>query len=385
MPLPILSFQQLVNAQVAAMQASSNKVLDFSVGSILLALVESNSGNSIWLESEAQALLSITRLTTSQGNDVDTFVFQFGLTRNPAIPASGFVTFSRFTANLQATIKVGAAISAVSNGITYLVQADTANPYFSVSLNAYILPVGIASTSVPVTAVTAGSVGNVLANQITTINSVISNIDTVTNPDAFTNGDDAETDDALKIRFVLYLNSLSKATKQALQAAILSVSGVKRYDLVENKDILGNEKLGFFYAVIDDGTGNASSDLLDNVAAQLESTRGFTIAFSDYAPVQLAISYTASVFTDSTIPDATVQSAVIASLEAYTSGQGFNALFPYSEIPRIIYDTNISLSGLPYSPIINVNNYTLNGSTFDVQLVGQQIGVNGTIVVTMNA
>lgn len=385
MPLPIQSFSQSVNTQVAAMQAAAGVPLDFSIGSILRALIESNAANSLWLESTAQKLLEVTRLTTSTGNDVDTFVEQFGLSRNPAVPAEGFVTFSRYTANLQATINVSSLVSSVANGVTYSVGIDETNPYYNGLLNAYILPAGINSTSVPVIATTSGAVGNILANQITTIQSVIFNIDSVNNPNTFANGVDAESDAALKIRFVLYLNSLSKATKLALIAAILSVPNVERYTLVENKTTTNQELLGFFYSVIDDGTGHASSTLLQNVAAQLDATRGFTIAFSVYPPVDFPISFSAHVFTDSSMPDATVRNAVIAALQTYISKQGFNSLFPYSEVPRIIYDANLTLSGNQFSPITNVTDWTLNNDIIDVEVIGQNIPVNGNIFIEMNA
>ncbi len=385
MPLPILSFQQLVDTQVAAMQASAGIVLDFSVGEVLLAAVESNAGNSLWLESTAEQLLAVTRLTTSTGNDVDTFVEQFGLSREPAVPASGAVTFSRFTANQIGTINVGGLVSSVANGISYAVGVDTDNTYYNPSQNAYLLPIGISSTSVPVTATTLGSVGNILANQITTLQSVFVNIDSVTNPSDFTNGANQESDAALKVRFVLYINSLSKATKLAIEAAILSVEGVVRFKLVENYDVNGNPLLGFFYAVIDDGTGNAPSPLLASVQSAVDLVRGFTIAFSIYAPDPVNIDVTAHVFTDASIPDATVQTASISALNTYITEQGFNALFPYSEIPRIIYDTNLTLSGSSFTPTVNVTNWTLNSGTSDVTLTGKEIAIPGTVTVIMNA
>lgn len=385
MPLPILSFQQLVDNQVAAMQASATVVLDFSIGSILLAICESNAGNGLWLESTAEYLLAVTRLTTSTGNDVDTFVQQFGLTRNPAIPASGYVTLSRYTPTLPATINVGSLVSSLANGISYAIQPDTTNPYYNPSQSAFILPAGISSTSVPVVATTAGSIGNVLANQITTIQSVITNIDTVTNPDAFTNGQDQESDAALKIRFVLYLNSLSKATLPAIEAAVASVPGVERYVVVENVDILDNPQLGFFYVVIDDGTGHASSDLQSDVYNVVYITRGLTIQFAIYGPIATDVNVTAHVFTDHSLEDSQVQAAVVASLQTYISGVGFDGTIPYSEIPRIIYDTNLSLSGTAFSPITNVTSWLLDGGTSDVTFTGQEIPVPGTITVVMNA
>jgi len=385
MPLPILSFDELVTSQVTAMQAAAGVPIDFTVGAVFRALVESNAGNGLWLQSTAQALSDVTRASTSQGNDLDTWMAQFNFFRLLAIAASGFVTFSRFTANLQGTISVNALVFNVTTGVSYAVGIDATNPYFNASLNAYIVPAGISSTSVPVTATTAGTIGNSLANQITTIQSVVINFDSVTNAAAFVNGTDQETDAAFRVRFILYINSLSKATFQSIEEAVVSVKGVARYIIVENKDILDNPMPGFFYVVIDDGTGNASSILIGQVSAAVTATRGLTILFAVYAPIQFPIDITAHVFTDDSMPDATVQSAVIASLQAYVSSQGFVSLFPYSELPRIIYDTNLKLSGMPFTPIINVNNYSLNAGTVDIQLAGRQIPVNGTMSVIINA
>ena len=381
MPLPVKSFDELVNEQASAMQASADMPLDFSVGSILLALVQSNSGNCLWLQSLASSVLAITRLQTSTGYDVDTFVQQFGLTRKPAVPATGNVTFSRYTTTQQAIIPVGALVFSITSGVNYAVVADSTNENFNPDLNAYIINIEVASATVPVQAQTPGLVGNVLANQITTISSIIPYVDAVTNEVAFTNGEDQESDAALKIRFVLYLNGLSKATYQALAAATLGVNGVQRYKLTENYDIDSNPLPGFFYDVIDDGTGNASDTLIANVSQAVDATRGFTIAFSVYAPNPITISITAHVFTDGSLPDATVQATVVSALTNYIVTQSFDALFAYSHIPGIIYGTNSSAN----SPIFNVTNYTLNGGSTDIQLTGSQIMVPGTITVIMNA
>lgn len=377
MPLPTKSASQITNEQVAAMQAAANQPLDFSVGAILRAIVESNTGNTMWLQALVQKLLAVTRLQSSTGNDVDTFVGQFGLTRLPATPASGAVTFSRFTDTLQAVIPVGALVSCVANGVTYSVTVDSANSYYHPNLNAYVIPAATASIDVPVIAQTAGAVGNVLANQITTIASVIVNVDSVTNAQPFTNGQNQESDDALKTRFVLYLDSLSKATKQALQAAVLGVEGVARYKLVENKTVSNADQPGFFYAVVDDGTGSASGTLLENVQTALDATRAFTVAFSVYAPTDVPMSISTHVFTNGSKPDETVEANVVAALENYVTAQSFDGFFAYSRIPEIIYDADASIT--------NVNNYTLNGGTADIQLTGREIMTVGTITVVMNA
>ena len=83
-------------------------------------------------------------------------------------------------------------------------------------------------------AANAGSQGNVLANSITSTNTGISGVDIVTNASAFTNGIDAETDAAFRIRFVAYLLSLSKDTKAAIGSAINNVQQGLSYTLTEN-------------------------------------------------------------------------------------------------------------------------------------------------------
>jgi len=375
MTLPIKSFDELVNDQVDVMQAAAGVPLDFSVGSILRSIVESNSGNALWLQALVMQLLAVTRLTTSSGNDVDTFVQQFGLSRNPPTPASGNVTFARNTTTVQATIPVGALVAATVNGVNYAVIADTTNSNFNPSLNAYVMLVGISTLDVPVVATTAGAIGNVFSDEITVIVSVIPYIDTVNNSQPYTNGQDQESDEALKARFVLYLNSLSKATQQAIQAAILSVPGVARYKLVENETVDSVEMLGFFYAVIDDGEGSASGPLIAQVQAAIEAVRGFTIAYSVYAPTAYPVNFAITVLSDGSVSSGTLQTTITQALETYISKSGFDGLLPYSKIPEVVYDA---------SPAVrNVTSYTQNAGTSDIQLVGKQIATVGTITVVV--
>jgi lysozyme len=56
----------------------------------------------------------------------------------------------------------------------------------------------------------------VSAGQINTITQALTGIDTVTNVTGFLNGSDAESDAALRTRFIAYVASLSKATKNAI-------------------------------------------------------------------------------------------------------------------------------------------------------------------------
>ena len=73
MPLQTQDFTTLVRNQVAAAQAESSALLDFSAGSVLLSIIEGNtSAVALWLQGLILQLLAVTRLSTSTDNDVDT-------------------------------------------------------------------------------------------------------------------------------------------------------------------------------------------------------------------------------------------------------------------------------------------------------------------------
>jgi len=72
--LNLKSLSTLVSNQVAAIQAASTTLIDFSVGSVLLAVVESGAGVSMWLQALIANVLAVGLLATSFGSDVDSFI-----------------------------------------------------------------------------------------------------------------------------------------------------------------------------------------------------------------------------------------------------------------------------------------------------------------------
>lgn len=377
MPLPIRTDKELLSSQVTAMQSAAGSILDFSVGSDYRAIIESNMGNSLWLQALISSLLSVTRLLTCSGVDVDTFVGDFGLKRRPGTSSFGLATFSRNTTGTVVYIPVGTKVLSRVNGITYSVQKDTTNTNWDIVHESYVLNLSIYAIDVPIKADSVGVITNCLANQITTISGVLPGVDAVTNAQPFVNGTNQQSDQSLKDEFILYLASLSRAVKQAIQYAVSIVPGVVRYKVVENKTILGATQLGFFYVVIDDGSGAASSDLLGNVSVSVEAYRGLTIQYAVYDPVPFPISITAHVFNENLNDETEIHDKVVAALENYITAQKFDALFAYSRVPSIIYGAD--------NRITDVTSYTLNGGILDIQLTGREIMTVGTINIIMNA
>src|ERR1019366_8376541 len=95
------NFTDIVRGTVAAIQAGSTQLLNLTVGSVLRAIVEANAGVILWLQGRVTYVLTLTRFNTSKGVDADSWAADFGFTREPAKPATGQVTFGRFTTTAQ--------------------------------------------------------------------------------------------------------------------------------------------------------------------------------------------------------------------------------------------------------------------------------------------
>lgn len=352
------TFSTLVSDFVAAVQSASSVLVDFATGSILRAISEGMASVVIWLESLILLLLQTTRAATSSGTDLDTWMADYSLTRLPAKAATGNVTFARFTPTLQALVPVGTVIQSADGTQQYAVVADTTNAAYSASQDGYVIEAGVSSVAAAVQAVNTGAATNAAVNTITVITQAIPSVDTVTNALAFTNGEDAETDTALRARFVAYIANLSKATKDAIGYAITSLQTGVSYSLVENYAYNGTYTPGYFYVVVDDGSGDPPSTFLDSVSNAVDAVRGFTASFGVFAPVvvnaTVAMSATIASGYDPTATKALAQTAIDDYIDSLTLGQ----TLPYTRLAQIAYDASPGIT--------NITGVTLNGGTSDL-------------------
>ena len=151
------------------------------------------------------------------------WMLDFGLSRLPAVPSTGIVTFSRFAPNLAATIPVGSIVKTSDGSLSFSVTEDDASSIWQPASSGYIIPSGVPSADLPVMCITYGSIGNVLSGTINVISASLPGVDQVNNANPLSNGVDAETDQAFRSRFQGYLASRSRATLGAVQNAIANV------------------------------------------------------------------------------------------------------------------------------------------------------------------
>ncbi len=329
----------------------------------------------LWIQQLIVNLLVTTRASTCSDDDLDSWMADFSFTRLAASAATGQVVFSRFTATNQAVIPVGTQVSTTDGTQAYLVTTDTTNAAYDATQAGYILAAGISSVSVPVQAVTAGAAGNAQQGTITVISGSIQYVDTVSNHSTFASGEDAESDTDFRARFVLWIASLSKSTLSAIGYALSSMQNGVTYTLTENQTYSGLSQPGYFYAVVDDGSGSPSSTFLGQAYTAIDAVRGFTVTFGVFAPELM----TANITMTLTLSASAVRSEVVAlvdtRLESYVASLSLGQTLPFTQLATIAYGAS------PY--VTNVTGVTLNESSADdITATASQVIRAGTISVS---
>ena len=373
MALQTYTFAQIVSNIATAIQASASVALNFTAGSVLRALAEAVSGVVLWLQAIVLQILTLTRAATSANADLDSWCADYGFTRLAARAATGQVTFSRFTATAQAVVPVNTAVQTADGTQKFFVTLDPTNSAYSAGLGGYVLPANTASVNVPVQAVAAGVAGNVQAATLTVITTAIPNVDTGTNSAGFLTGLNAESDPAFRVRFVLFINSLSKGIKAAIASAIAGVQQGLNYTLTENYDYSGAYRPGYFFVVVDDGSGTASTTLLNSVSAAVEAVRGFTISYGVFAPVSLTASVGMTITNPTGYTHATVVGNVGVALANFLNSLTLGVSVPYTQLASVAYGV---------AGVQNVTGVTLNGGTSDLAATPKQRVVAGTVTIS---
>lgn len=373
MPLSLRPFSDLVQDMAATVQASAAQLLDLTVGSTLRAILEANASVGLWMQWLILLVLRTTRAATSSGSDLDSWMADMTLSRLPAVPATGIVTFSRFTSTTSALIPAGVLVRTADGMQTFAVSIDTSNTAWTAGSNGYLVAAGIASLDVPVTAQTTGSAGNVQANTISLLASAIPGIDSVNNANPFVNGMDAESDDAFRQRFVNFIASRSRATPLAIGYAIGSIQQGLNYTIQENTDPSGRTLMGSFVVTVDDGSGSPSTTLLSTVQTAIDAVRPVGSIFAVRPPSIHIASVSLTISVEPGANKASLQAQVGNAIRAFLDGLPIGAPLPLTKIAQLAYSANPS--------VINVSQILVNGGTIDVTPSIAEVIKAGTVAV----
>lgn len=353
--------------QVAAVQGALGRIIDTSQGSMTRALGQADASVALFIQNSVILGLNMTRITTSVGPDLDSFLIDFGFSRLPATASFGSETASRATTGgIPLSLPLGYILTTGPNGLQFQIIKDITNAFWDPTVTStggtvvggYTMNLTQLTMNFPVQCLTLGSSGNVQANTIFNPLSPVSGVDSYTNPLAFANAFDAESDVAFRARFVQWINSRSLGVEQAIEAAINGVQQGLTFTLDDNADTEGNQQPGNFVVYVDDGTGNPPGSLITAVSNAVEAVRGFTITYNVLPPNVLNATLSMTVFAAPGYTVAQLAGPIATALETFVEGLGLGNPFPYSKIAQVVYDAAPGVA--------NVTNILLNGSTNDI-------------------
>ncbi len=362
MAMPTKTFNEFVQDQIIYWSGQLGVIPQLSPGDALLAAFESVSTQMEFLQGLASLVLKLARAQTSTGDDLDTWMAQFSFNRLTAVQATGQVVLSRNSVAPNAIqVPVGSIVQTTGGAIQYEVVENTALPAWDVSQGLYVMNAGQSSITVEVRAFTAGTIGNVSANQIVQIGSTLPGIDTVTNPSPFSNGVNQESDDDYRARFVLYLSTLAKATENAILAAAHSVQQGLHITALENINPSGEEQLGCFTLVVDDGSGSPPQDLIDRIYNAVYAVRAFSVRPYVIQPTAMTGTVSITIRLDPNALDTIVIPAVQNAIVTYIQSV---------DVGGIVYVSRIEDAAIHIDGVVAIQPGTtaINGEVEDLQL-----------------
>lgn len=373
MILPLQTFTSLMQSSAAALQGACAQLVNLAAGSILRALLEANASIALWIQWLILLVLGTTRAATSSGADLDSWMADYGLTRLPAVPANGIVTFARFTPAVASLIPLGALVRTADASQSFGVVAAVSNAAWNAALNGYVLAAGIASIDVPVQALVPGTAGNVQAGAVTLLGTAIPGIDTVNNAAPFSGGLDAESDAAFRARFANYIATRAEATTAAVEYAVTSIEQGLQVAVAENVDTQGDYRPGNFVVTVDDGTGAPPTSLLDTCSAAINAVRPIGSTYSVQPPAVFSADVSLTIQVGVGAIKAQVQPLVAAALAAYIDTLPIGAPLAFTRIAQVAYDASPAIA--------NVTSVSINNGASDLLPTASGVVKAGTIAV----
>ncbi len=352
MALQLLTNTSLLDIMSAAVQGGCARLVNLATGSLLRALLQANASVALWMQWLMAQILQTTRAATSTGTDLDSWVQDYGLSRLPAIAATGTVTLGRIATNAAILVPPGGVVRTGDGSQSFVIQAQPGNAAWNVAASAYALTAGGGSITVPVQAVTAGRLGNVLPGAISLLATALPGIDSVTNALATTGGEDAESDPALRNRASAYFASLGRGTKTAVMAAIGGVQQGLSALIQEN-----TPAPGCFVVVVDDGTGNPAPLVLQAVYAAIDLVRPIGSGFTVQGPVILPVAIAVTITTAAGADHAALAQQAAASIASMVASLPVGGGLPF---------TRVAASAYQVSPNVLNASVTLNGGAADI-------------------
>jgi uncharacterized phage protein gp47/JayE len=287
--------------------ANQDKITDFNEGGVLASELEA-------FARQIEQLYVRTKLNFSR-YFLEVPYAVFDLSRKEGLRSSGTVVFSRDSADTEVVdIPAGTKVSTETGISFYTTEAGE------------IASAATDSAAVDIQSSEVGTESNVPADTITVVPFPILGVDSVTNANPTTGGQDSETDIEFLQRFREYLLGLGGGSKYGVISAAKGINGVRSASIVEHFPPMDDTYNFTLY--IDDGAGDASSDLVDEVEDLIEGdgtadnpgVRAPGVQIRYIAPTKVTVNVTATVDLSDTVAEVLVESLVETAITDHING-----------------------------------------------------------------
>jgi uncharacterized phage protein gp47/JayE len=324
MAVTFKTYEEIINSVKASLEAFGSGITDFRTGSRIGAIISSFSAALADGWNELAALRASFFVNTAAGDDLDNRVSDFGLSRTQGTRATGVVIVAK---------KAGAPqIVTIPQG-TILLTSDGANAYEVLNTKF----VSSETDFIPVAALLEGSELNIsggtvlLDNNSQFVNTLAfivgSGFDENGSPIGdIGGGTDPESDESLRTRFPLYLQSLARATEIAVRQAVLGVPGVSAAVVKSGEPVPG-----YITVSIPSSSGNIGDELPVSLYTAVENALeewkavGIGVIIKPVERLDISVVCNAYIPTGSTISpvvwETTVKNAILALNPQFTLGK----------------------------------------------------------------
>jgi len=225
-----------------------------------------------------------------------------------------------------------------------------------------------------------GEVGNTASDTVTVLKSAINGVDSVNNPTPVSGGAERETEDERRIRFIEYVNTLTRGTTAAVvygakTATVKNLDG----DVIESvRDAVvyepfmhdNSQPVGIFFVYIYSDAGTTSDSIIAEAQKVID---GYTSADGTKIPgwkaagvicnvakaTEIITDITASVIAFTGYDTAILKETVTAACDEYVGSLGIGKAFIYNElVQRImeidgVYNCQITAPSSDKTPLFN--------------------------------
>lgn len=352
---------------MARMIARLPSDLDVSEGSYLWDALAPVAAEIVQMKMEAREILKRAFIQFSYGEYVDARVADRGITRRPAIKATGQV---QVTGTPATVIPAGTVFSTTANLVT-----GTPAIEFIATAQATIESDG--TTLVDIEAVEPGPEGNVPAGAINQLVVPIAGVTAVTNLQATSGGASEESDEALIARYLEQVqNPPGTGNKNDYIRWAKEVAGVGDAVCIPLWDGPGTIKV-----VITDSTGApANAALVEHVQNYISPAPGtgegrapIGASVTVTAPTTVAIDISATLSYAAGYDPASVRAEVEAAIDTLIKGLKIGEDVRYAAIANAIFDT---------PGVADYSNLLVNGGTSNVTIAEDAKAVKGVVNLT---